>query len=154
MKCVPHRGEQTAFSLVEVTIALGVVSFCLVAILGLLPIGLSNNKFTIQQTAATSILSSVISDLHAIPSGATQSVQYEIELPDVNGEVRRYFGANGEWSRSINAQSLYLLTLKTLNNSAGTKTIFLNMQVSWPAQADVKNAAGTVETFVAINSID
>ena len=40
------------FSLVEVTLALGVASVCLIAIFGLLPVGLRTNQDAIQQVAA------------------------------------------------------------------------------------------------------
>jgi uncharacterized protein (TIGR02598 family) len=52
-----------------VTLALGVCSFCLVAILGLLPIGLATNQAAIEQTAANGILSAVAADLRASGRG-------------------------------------------------------------------------------------
>src|SRR5436853_4832798 len=70
-----------AFSLVEVTLALGVAGFCFIAILGLLPVGVQTNQRAISQTAATNILSSVVSDLRATPKAAAASTQYGIPIP-------------------------------------------------------------------------
>src|SRR6266511_307398 len=53
------------FSLVEVTLALGVAAFCLVVLLGLLPTGLKTQQARIQQTTANAIISTIWSDLRA-----------------------------------------------------------------------------------------
>ena len=40
----------TAFSLVEVTLALGIAAFCLIAVFGLMPVGVQTNRNAISQT--------------------------------------------------------------------------------------------------------
>src|SRR5204863_2075396 len=57
--------ETAAFSLVEVTLALGVAAFCLIAVLGLLPTSLKTQQASIQQTTANSIISQIFADLRA-----------------------------------------------------------------------------------------
>lgn len=60
-----------AFTLVEVSLALGVASFCLLSIVGLLPVGLTSNQASIEQTMAVNISSAIVSDLRtAQPMGA------------------------------------------------------------------------------------
>jgi len=54
-----------AFSLVEVTLALGVAAVALLAILGVLPASLKTQQAGIQQTTANSIISQISSDLRA-----------------------------------------------------------------------------------------
>ena len=54
-----------AFSLVEVTLALGVAAFCMIAVFGLLPVGVQTNQRATSQTSATSIMANVIADLRA-----------------------------------------------------------------------------------------
>ena len=56
-----------AFSLVEVTLALGIAAFCLIAVFGLVPVGVQTNRNATSQTAATNILSSVVRDFRARP---------------------------------------------------------------------------------------
>jgi hypothetical protein len=58
----------SAFSLVELTIALGVITFCLLTIIGLLAIGISSTHSSTSQTAATNLLTAVTSDLEAVPN--------------------------------------------------------------------------------------
>ncbi len=54
-KLLPKNSPR-AFSLVEVTLALGIVSFALLAILGLLPVGLKSAQDSSEQARATDIL--------------------------------------------------------------------------------------------------
>src|ERR1044072_3486768 len=58
-----RRGH--AFSLVELTLALGVAAFCLLAVFGLMPLGVQTNRNANSQTAAANIMAAVIADLRA-----------------------------------------------------------------------------------------
>jgi prepilin-type N-terminal cleavage/methylation domain-containing protein len=74
------------FTLVEVALALGVVAFCLVAIFGLLPVGINSNRNSIEQAAANNIARAIVSDLRATPvaSGTAAIVTspvYGFEIP-------------------------------------------------------------------------
>jgi type II secretory pathway pseudopilin PulG len=57
------KRERRAFSLVEVTLALGLLVFALVALLALLPNGLTSNRDASRQMAAASVASQVLADL-------------------------------------------------------------------------------------------
>lgn len=51
------------FSLVEVVLALGIVSFCLVSIFGLLPVGLRSVKNSTEQAGAGNVLTLIASSI-------------------------------------------------------------------------------------------
>ena len=72
------RRSNFAFSLVEVTLALGIAAFCLIAVFGLMPVGVRTNRNATSQTAATNILSSVVSDIRASSPGQLPSARYHI----------------------------------------------------------------------------
>ena len=57
----------SGFSLVEVVLALGVVSFALVAIIGLLPIGLASGRGSIQESRANHLADEIFATLRAQP---------------------------------------------------------------------------------------
>src|SRR5437773_7022024 len=57
----------SAFSLVEVVLALGVISFALVAIIGLLPIGLASGRGTIQETRANHLAEEIFATFRSQP---------------------------------------------------------------------------------------
>lgn len=72
-----------AFSLVEVTIAIGLVSFCLVAMLGVLPVGLSQERKSTDQTLATQALSAVVADFQNAATNATNTPAYNVTIPKI-----------------------------------------------------------------------
>jgi uncharacterized protein (TIGR02598 family) len=162
----PLQARSTeAFSLVEVVIALGVTIFCLVALFGLLSVGLRSNQTTIEQAGATSILSAAAADLYATPQtsptgGATNSLQFKIKIPanpvtSPTPVTTLYFPSNGQLStNAAAANSAYRLTVTPIvpSSGGGTRTAtFLDLLVTWPAAVSTNNAAGTVETFVSLN---
>ncbi len=73
------RLKAAAFSLVEVTLAFGIAAFCLIAVFGLVPVGVQTNRNATSQTAATNILSSVVSDIRASPKGDRHLCDTELE---------------------------------------------------------------------------
>ena len=77
----------SAFSLVELTLALGIAAFCLIAVFGLMPVGVQTNRNATSQTAATNIIASVIADMRATP--ATTSAQYGIQFGNCDNIVLR-----------------------------------------------------------------
>ena len=66
-----------AFSLVEVTLALGIAAFCLLAVFGLMPIGVQTNRNTTSQTAAANIMAAVVADLRATSKLYSNSKTYQ-----------------------------------------------------------------------------
>ena len=55
----------TAFSLVEVTLALGIAAFCLIAVFGIMPVGVQTNRNATSQTPRLNIMAAVVADLRA-----------------------------------------------------------------------------------------
>jgi uncharacterized protein (TIGR02598 family) len=88
------RWREGGFSLIEVTIALSVAAFCLLAILGLLQTGITSQKATVEQTAATGIASLIFSDLSA--GGTNTTARFQINLTNVAGNLQTlYFDESG-----------------------------------------------------------
>ena len=56
-----------AFSLAEVVLALGVIGFALLAIIGLLPIGLQSGRASIQETRANHLAAQIFNTLRSQP---------------------------------------------------------------------------------------
>jgi len=69
------------FSLVELTLAIGVAAFCLIAVFGLIPVGVQTNRNATSQTQATSIIAFAIADLRAAATTAQVSNQFGFFFP-------------------------------------------------------------------------
>src|SRR5438105_14249405 len=67
-----------AFSLVELTLALGIAALCLVTVFALVPIAVLTNRNSTSQTAATNIATLTIADLRA---AKTASFMLGITIP-------------------------------------------------------------------------
>jgi uncharacterized protein (TIGR02598 family) len=159
------RQERTsAFSLVEVTLALGIAAFCLIAVFGLMPVGVQTNRNATSQTAATSILSNVIADIRATPNTSTTSSQFAISLPanaasppdppPCSGTQTLYFNGEGQAAGALGANSRYRLTVTFVRNTAGaTAATYAKLKVTWPAPVDpcATTLGGSVETFAAFD---
>jgi len=154
------RKPSAAFSLVEVTLALGVAGFCLLAILGLLQTGLTSEKVTTGQTAATGILSAVFSDLISTPSTATNSPIFQIALDNQSPASPQtvYFSEAGkptDIGQPPAPESRYRVSVGVGSNNSGPTPV--RILVTWPAAADPlptqwpTKAAGAVEVVTALN---
>src|SRR5438874_1351009 len=109
------RDKINGFSLVEVTLALGVAAFSLIAIFGLLVTGTQTNHTAVEQTASSDILTAVAADLRATPKttppgGAATSPQFSISIPanPVGATTSTlYFNAQGRSSTTLQTDSRY-----------------------------------------------
>jgi uncharacterized protein (TIGR02598 family) len=138
-----------SFSLVELTLALGVASFCLIAVFGLLPVGIRTSQDAISETASVSILSAVIADLRATPETTATSPQFGLTF---GSQATLYFDSNGR-SATMTA-SRYRLTISFPANPTGSyAATFAHLEVSWPAPVDPATTppAGFVESFAAFD---
>jgi uncharacterized protein (TIGR02598 family) len=137
-----------SFSLVEVTLAIGVAAFCLIAVFGLVPVGVQTNRNATSQTMATNIVAGVISDLRATPKTTTTSAQYQITF----GTAKTlYFDGAGQPTTSLGANSRYRLVVSFPTSPTGLS--YADLRVTWPAPVDptTTTPSGSVETFAAFD---
>jgi len=152
----------SAFSLVEVTLALGIAAFCLIGVFGLMPVAVQTNRNATSQTAATRIMATVITDLRATPKppGGTKSVQYRI----IFGTAKTlFFDGSGQCSLDVSGSNRVdglswvppLQTRYQLNvawkPSPPSGLQYADLKVTWPAVAAPANASGSTEMFAAFD---
>ena len=168
--------EAAGFSLVEVTLALGVAAICLITLLGLLPAGVKTQQTSIQQTTANQIISQLSSflrgDVRLPPGQASKACP---DPPDPNDPCD-WSNLNGHWQNVATPDTMYFTneakptgTVTQPNNvpadavfrakitymTPPTQTTSLaTIRVTWPAAADPDNngvPAGSVTTLLAVN---
>ena len=163
------RFSKAAFSLAEVSVALGVAAFCLITVFGLLPVGMRSNQNSIEQTAAASLVTAVAADLQATPPlspGATssQSPIFQIALPSPlssSQTIRHVYCAEDGSSTSVGAATAhYLVSVGMTPPSTGRRDVTrVRILVSWPAAVNASVQAdqwpvrfsGSFEAFTALN---
>jgi uncharacterized protein (TIGR02598 family) len=122
-----HNRQQAAFSLVEVVMALGIAAFCLVALLGLMPVGLK----TVRDARGDALRAEVLKAMGNI----AQQTDYS-QLSSLAGKTY-YFDING-LVVSTSAEAIYEAVLST-----GT--------VSVPSSSTSTALSGATSVTVAIS---
>jgi uncharacterized protein (TIGR02598 family) len=150
-----------AFSLAEVVVALGVISFAIVAILGVLPTGLQSGKSSQDETRATQIAQTIF---------ASVSSQASVQFDNVNlllNDNRTNVAFHLSGSEAIPAfyadnlgkltgdatEANYQITITTNSAPAGFDAGNANqvtIHVAWPAKAPA--AAQTSRDYIQIIS--
>jgi len=136
----------SAFSLIELTLAIGIAAFCLLAVMGLIPIAVQTNRNATSQAAATNFISSVIADMRATTSPT--SPQYGITF----GTAKTlYFDSAGQFTISLGANSRYRARVTFPTSPTGLS--YADIRVTWPAPVDptTTTPAGSVEMFAAFD---
>ena len=144
--------KNAAFSLIEVTLALGIGAFCLIAVFGLVPVAVLTNRNAISQTAATNIMAAVVSDLRATPTTTNTSSQFTIRF---GTNKTLYFDGTGQFTTSLSTNSRYQLNVtwntSNLTGSCSPALPCADVKVTWPAAATAANASGSTEIFAAFD---
>jgi uncharacterized protein (TIGR02598 family) len=161
----------SAFSLVELTLALGIAAFCLIAVFGLMPVGVQTNRNATSQTAATNIMAAVVSDLRATPKGSNVDVQPDATSTQfgiqVGTNATRYFDSAGRCSCDSAGLQKFNPTTGTCSDTwnpplqlryrvtvwwyGSVALRYADLNVTWPAAAAPANATGSTEMFVALD---
>jgi uncharacterized protein (TIGR02598 family) len=153
------------FSLVEVTLALGIAAFCLIAVFGLMPVGVQTNRNATSQTRVTNIMAAVIADLRATPKANTTSSQFCNPIPTGNSTTILYFDSEGRcasdlagsispcgfaWAPALSTR--YRATI-TWSASGSTVLRYADLKITWPAAADpaTTTPSGSIEMFTALD---
>jgi uncharacterized protein (TIGR02598 family) len=135
-----------AFSLVELTLAIGIAAFCLLAVMALIPVAVQTNRNATSQTAATNIVASVSADMRA--TTAATSPQYGITF----GTAKTlYFDSAGQFTISLGANSRYRARVTFPTSPTGLS--YADIRVTWPAPVDptTTTPSGSVEMFAAFD---
>jgi uncharacterized protein (TIGR02598 family) len=153
-----------AFSLVELTLALGIAAFCLITVFALVPVAVQTNRNATSQTTANNIIASVIADMRGTPRGVSPSAQFAINLPanatspadppPCSGTQTLYFDGQGQATPVIGADSRYRLIVTFVKNPTGaTAPTYARLKASWPAAVDpcTVTPSGSIETFAAFD---
>lgn len=150
------------FSLVEITIALGIAAFCLLAIFALLPTGMNTNRSSVQETIGASIASAIVADLRSTPTtgtGSTSSPIYKLNPGTATAAGTGqtiYVYANGSLATSATdtaqADEIYKVVYTVTDDpppSSITSTKIVDIKVMAPAPAP--NPQTVFEAWTALD---
>ena len=127
-------------TLVEVVIAIGIISFAIVPLIGLLSVGLNSGNAATEDLAQGAIVSYMQSDLRSRSPTTnawttTNNAAFSI-LTNASAARTNYFDAQGSWvtngtpTGSNFARALYVVTVTNATNA--TNSIDYNILIRWP----------------------
>ena len=144
----PTARRSGGFSLVEVVIALGITSFVIIAIIGLLSTGLQSSRESAEDTSLALMAQTTTSLFRAQPfSNVFGSVRFDAAdtaadyFFDANGDLTR--DATGAPATAANADSLFACTVTRrtppLAPLSASNFLYLQYKFTWPLSAPAAN---------------
>jgi uncharacterized protein (TIGR02598 family) len=138
-----------AFSLIEVVIALGLFTFCIVGIVGLLPIAANSVKSISQESNANNIAESISGFWQVAPSTAsTSGGNFTMGNFTVGTTGNQTFYYNNDGSNvddQTDASLRLVYDVQNLSNYPNTFTV--NLTFTWPPNASSNSTTATTRTF-------
>lgn len=130
-----------AFSLVEVTLALGLATFVLLALLGMLGTGVTMSGDVIGNSAATALIESLAGDIRAGEhAGLSTTSMHGLPLD-----------GSGTSQRMTYEGRTFLVTLTTTPPATGDSSLKSHrLTAQWPAEAPEHQPRGFIEMPVLI----
>jgi uncharacterized protein (TIGR02598 family) len=138
--------SNSALSLVEVAMALGIAAFAIVVLVGLLPTGLTSSREAVDEQAATDILLEIENDIRATSPAQTTTPRLQLAMPSAaESTTTSVFSPLGVPSAGAGADGYFRarISRRTASNPALQAW---HVVVEWPAMA--QNPQGWVEAVV------
>jgi uncharacterized protein (TIGR02598 family) len=154
------------FSLVEVAVALSIASFCMVTLMGLIPVGLHKYQQADNQSVMANLTTSVAQDLQSttVSNSTATSPRFQFNIPAPGPSTamplpqNAYVDASGTPRTNLSNNSIYRISVAFFPPAAGLKNATLaRIMVTFPAQADANPGiwptkySSMFETTVALN---
>lgn len=138
------------FSLVEITVAIGIAAFCFLVIFALLPTGLNTNQSSIQQTIAGGLVSGIVADLRAVsPTVGGNSPLYALD-PSTSGTTTLYLKEDGS-KEDAPANADYAAKVKITPQNIGDIVVLTHVHIAISSPA---NAPQPRNSFEYVTDID
>jgi Tfp pilus assembly protein PilV len=146
------KNNSLAFSLIEVVIALGLFAFCIVGIVGLLPIAANSVNSVHQESNANNIAESIAGIWQVTPTNATpvsipllgNRTMGNFTIGPTSLDSTNYYYEN---DGRITNQAASTLLLNYSANPIGNNSYTVNLTFTWPANAPADSKTLNTRTF-------
>ncbi len=110
-----NQGKGEAFSLIEVIIAMGIFTFCIVSIVYLLGTALSSSRQSQIDSALVGVLRSMDSELRALPYTNSSASALSLTSPNLAGTNSFFFDQNGNLTTNTASRSFRAVLTRVTN---------------------------------------
>jgi len=138
--------------------ALGIALFCVVVLLGLIPLGIQVEKASGDQAVAVNMASAILADVRSIPEDRAESPLFGIALPaagqedpvvtELHGTPFGEIGVPGEVE-----DPHFVFTIRALppEEAIVYEPVRLLLEVGWPVRADNEPPDNTLKLYGTYN---
>lgn len=140
--------KASAFSLIEVVLAVGIFAFVAVALIGLFSYGLKINRESVDEMEATALAQSLLSTRAAAPTNTlTNCALPRLDQPvEIAPSAPVFISADGTLVPQGTAARFGLVyRVQPQPVPAGVSSVYVCLY--WPAQAEADKAQGRCEIF-------
>jgi len=134
-----QRSDAKAFTLVEVVMAVGIVSFAILSMVALLPVGLENDQASSDEMLALNGIRSIAADLATTGTAATDSLRYSLALPNAvtsATNVELFLNDSETAVTLASGKALFRVNLSYYPAATSPQSpAAVLIQVKWPAYA-------------------
>jgi uncharacterized protein (TIGR02598 family) len=141
------QNSDTAFTLVEIVIALGVVAFCIVPLIGTLAVAYQQGRDSQAKTEVALVLQSMETALRASAMQGTNSfadLKSRLPLTNYFAEGGRYLGANASLSGTTN---FYRCLASTNALNSNSNTFGIKMVIQYPSPTYNQQVTNQISIF-------
>jgi uncharacterized protein (TIGR02598 family) len=136
--------NRIGFTLVEVMLALAIVSIGLIAILGLLPTGLRSARDAADNTLSATIIQDVFSNIRSQPFGSVDLGNGPLNLNVTGSQILFYDSSGGQ----TNLAAAYYRVVVSFQAQPVPGLSFVQASVLWPA-VSANPVTNVFTTYVA-----
>ena len=134
------------FSLVEVILALGLASFALIALIGLLSVAFRSSRDTAEETRVVSILETMVADRMVSPQG-TNSTMYGIPPLSAESSSTIYIREDGSVGSQA-SDARFRIDIRAHPAAGQGRPGYMHFQATWPPGA-APSAASRLEILAS-----
>jgi uncharacterized protein (TIGR02598 family) len=141
------QNSDSAFTLVEIVIALGVVAFCIVPLIGTLAVAYQQGRDSQAKTEVALVLQSMETALRASANRGTNSfadLRTKLPLTNYFAEGGRYLGANASVSGTTN---FYRCVASANALQANANSFGISIVVQYPPPAYQQQVTNQISLF-------
>ncbi len=147
-----NKNQPSGFTLTEVIVALGIFTFAITSLMGVIPFGMNQVQVASNEASALSNMEAIRDDVSlALSSGAEKSLRYEIAMPSAGATspIELLITEDGE-IQTGGGTAIFRIA-GTLTRSADTagEPVHFHLRSTWPAQTPAGRETGSVELVTA-----
>lgn len=152
MRTCLKKTSSPAFSLIEIVLALGITTFCLVALLGLFSVAIRTSRESAEELLAAHLAQSILVTRRSYPTNDLSATFPNFPLPPLASSAQSIIQLDNDGNKVVTNSSTaqYNLSYNISAPAQAPGPAFVYLRLTWPARATSSNLMGAYEVATQI----